>query len=212
MDVPTILLRDLRELSSSIGVDDDAILSSLEALLSALQAAVPSCLGLSVTINGDAPIHLNTFRPTEDGEQVTSSLRLPLPALAPGFAAGSRIVFYATTPGAFVDLGADVEYALEHRFRAGAGADGDGHEALAGDGAGGAGRLARSGVVLDADLPPPTSRSGLSGLEELATINQAIGFLIAEGHDLDEARALLQQRAAAAGTDLHVYAAQLLER
>ena len=53
--------------------------------------------------------------------------------------------------------------------------DGGGHHRTAG-------RDARLMIVLDADLPPPTTMSGLVGLDQLTTINRAVGMLIDQGH------------------------------
>ena len=67
-------------------------------------------------------------------------------------------------------------------------------------------------IALDADLPPPTLVSGLTGLDELATINRAVGLLIDQGHHPVQAHATLQRHAAGAGIAPHVYAARLLRR
>ena len=52
--------------------------------------------------------------------------------------------------------------------------------------------------------------SGVTGLDDLSTINRAIGILIDQGHHPDQAHATLGQYAAAAGVAIHVYAARLL--
>ena len=65
-------------------------------------------------------------------------------------------------------------------------------------------------TVLDADLPPPTTRSGLAGLEERSMIDRAIGVIIEQGHHPDSARATLRRHAEAAGVEAHIYAARLL--
>ena len=82
------------------------------ALVTALRAAVASYRGMYLTVvEGDQPVSLSAFHSTEDGA-ITTSLRLPFAALAPGFDVGSRVVFYAASPGAFVDLAADLGHAL----------------------------------------------------------------------------------------------------
>ena len=53
---------------------------------------------------------------------------------------------------------------------------------------------------------------GLSGLDQLSTVNRAVGMLIDQGHEPDEAVKVLHRDAAAAGVEPHVYAAQLLNR
>ena len=65
-------------------------------------------------------------------------------------------------------------------------------------------------IVLDADLPPPTTRSGLSGVEERSVIDRAIGVIIGQGHHPDSALATLHRNADAAGVEPHIYARRLL--
>ena len=66
--------------------------------------------------------------------------------------------------------------------------------------------------MLDADLPPPTTISGLVGLDELTAINRAVGILIDQGQHPNQAHAALLGHAAAAGVEPHIYAAGLLQR
>ena len=123
---------------------------------------------------------------------------MALSDLGPGFDPQSRIVFYAGTPGAFVDLAADLDYLHRARARSTAyAADGDrdGH---------------RPAVRLDIDLPPVSVVSGFSGLIEYATINRAVGVLIDRGHHPDQAHAVLRRGAATEGLALPDYAARLL--
>ncbi|TVS73821.1 hypothetical protein, partial [Mycobacterium helveticum] len=71
------------------------------------QAAVPSYLGLSVTVDGSIPPF--TFTTLEDGaaKNVRTSLRLMLPGIDDGRAAPLvALILYAGTPGTFVDLAA----------------------------------------------------------------------------------------------------------
>jgi hypothetical protein len=67
-------------------------------------------------------------------------------------------------------------------------------------------------IVLDADLPPPATISGLVGLDQLTMINRAVGILIDQGQHPNHAHAALLDHAAAAGVDPHIYAARLLRR
>lgn len=212
MDFPTALLRDLLHLSSSVELDEDELGARLAALVTALRAAVPSYRGMYLTVvEGDQPVSLSAFHSTEDGA-ITTSLRLPFAALAPGFHVGSRVVFYATSPGAFVDLAADLGHALhapiifdglKPRLTESPNGDGqhsDGH------------RNGHESIVLDADLPPATLVSRLTGLDDVSTINRAIGILIDQGHHPDKAHATLHRHAVTAGVEPHIYAARLLRR
>jgi hypothetical protein len=196
VDLPTALLRDLLQLSSSVGLDDDALTAPLVGLVTGLQAAVPSYRGLHLTLveNGH-PVKLTAFLNSEDTEPITASLGIPFAALGPGFDPASGVVFYAATPGAFVDLAADLRYDLGRptttpdapRNPAGD-ADGNGHHNFCH-------RDGHQMIVVDADLPLTVPESGLTGLDELTTINQAIGRLVAQGHSPEQADATLHRGA-----------------
>ena len=189
MDFPTALLRDLLHLSSSVELDEDELGARLAALVAALRAAVTSYRGMFLTVvEGDQAISLSAFDSTEDGA-ITTSLRLPFAALAPGFHVGSRVVFYAASPGAFVDLAAGIGHALHAP-------------------------IIFHGLMprLTADLPPATLVSRLTGLDDVSTINRAVGMLIDQGHHPDEAHATLHRHAVTAGVEPHIYAARLLRR
>jgi hypothetical protein len=67
-------------------------------------------------------------------------------------------------------------------------------------------------IELDTDLPPISRVSGLTGLAELTVLNRAIGMLIQQGHDTEQARQVLRQEATAAGVEPHVYAARLVRQ
>ena len=57
-------------------------------------------------------------------------------------------------------------------------------------------------IVLDADLPPATLVSRLTGLADASTINRAVGMLIDQGHHPDEAHATLHRHAVTAGVEI----------
>jgi hypothetical protein len=65
-------------------------------------------------------------------------------------------------------------------------------------------------IELDTDLPPISRVSGLTGLAELTVLNRAIGMLIQQGHDIEQAHLVLRREAAAAGVESHIYAARIL--
>jgi hypothetical protein len=212
VDPSTSLISQLQELTISIGGGDHAVDDSLVALMVDLEVAVPSYCGLQLTITQNGfPVVLTAFAEYEG--VVATSLRLPLALLDPALEVRSRVVFYACTPGAFVDLAADFTYALgdagtiNGKSRAGYRGDGlrqiDGRRQVDGH---------RGSIELDADLPPPTRVSGLSGMADLSTINQAVGVLIADGHHPDGAHDTLRRQAAAAGVQPHAWAARLLRR
>jgi hypothetical protein len=191
-----------------------------------LERAVPSFRGLHLSIDDNTqPVSMTAFLPLHDGDSISTSLRVRFAALDPGFDGESQIVFYAATSGAFVDLAADFGYALDTPvstanpanhladIASGDGQDGDGQLSdghSAGNRQGVTRRRRDRLIVLDADLPPPTTQSGLAGLDERSTIDRALGILIDQGHHPDGARATLRRHAAAAGVEPHVYAARLL--
>ena len=86
VDLPTALLRDLLQLSSSVGLDDDALAAPLVSLVEGLQTAVPSYCALHLTVvDIDHPVTLTAFVPPQDVESITTSLRVGFAALGPGF-------------------------------------------------------------------------------------------------------------------------------
>ncbi len=196
MDFPTVLLRDLVHLGNTLDLDGDDLTSPLHDLVAALQTAVPSYRGLCLSLvdNGSA-VRLSYFLPSLDGDAVATSFCLPFDALGVDVSTESRIVFYALTPGAFVDLAADLSHAL------------DVPTAQLGDG-----RRDGRRIVLDADLPPTTLVSGVTGLDDASAINRAVGILLHQGHHPHRAHAELRRRAAAAGLETPAYAARLLKR
>ncbi len=168
----------------------------MAALITDLGSAIPSYCGLELRIvDHDWPIILSEFSGEPALEPVTT-LRIALPLILPGAHPDSAIVFYAATPGTFVDLAADLSHTLGP-VRNGQAPAGDGSRPL---------------IEVDADPLPRTRASGLAGIAELATINRAIGFLIGQGHTPDDARDRLRRGAASARVDTPTFAARLLRR
>ena len=201
MAISTALLGHLRLLATSIGPDDDVLQNALADLVASLRAAIPSYRGLELALlDHDWPVTLTDFaRP--DHQPVTTSLTLSLQLIAPGAGCGGRVTFYASASGALVDLAADLAHALGVPMTAGPPVDAD--PAADGDD--------RAGITLDADLPPRSGVSGMLGLEELSTINRAVGFLIDRGHLPAEAHDTIHRGALAAGLAPHLFARRLLE-
>jgi hypothetical protein len=229
VDLSTGLINQLHQLAGSVGADDHELGTSLEALVADLAVAVSSYCGLQLTITQQGfPVVLTAF--AESDGAVATSLRVPLSLLDPALEVHSRVVFYARTPGAFVDLAADLAYALRKMTVAveGESSDGQGGDGLGRDdgrrGDGwqhgadhrGDGRQQADGhlsrIELDADLPPLTRDSGISGLADLSTINHAVGVLIANGHHPDDAHDTLRRQAAASGLTPHALAARMLRK
>ena len=212
MGVSTALLIHVSELARSIGLDTDALHVPLKALVGDLRAAVPSYRGLQLTIvHGGQPVILTDLLPTEADGAVLSSLRVPLSAVGSDHDDGSRVIFYAGTPGALVDLAADLSYVLKTSVIT---ASASSQRADSnGDGRAEPGQMhAAPAIVLDADVLRSTSVSGLTGLSELSAVNRAVGILIDQGHDVDDAYDTLRQGARTAGVEVHVYAARMFVR
>jgi len=215
VDLPAALLAHLKDLTASVGQDDQDLDDALTALTAALKSTAATYCGLRLTIvENQWPITLTAFTDGHDADghdvPAGTSLRLPLALVSPAVDHGSRVVFFAVTPGAFIDLAADLSYVLGGIpvSQASPPADGDDHRDHGGAGLDGH----RRAIELDLDLPLPSRVSGLTGLAELTVLNRAIGMLVAQGNDIEQAHQLLRRDAAAAGAEPHVYAARILRR
>lgn len=188
MNIPPELAGDLLLLSEVLDGDHPDIGASLSSLASAASLAAPSYLGLSVLVTnpGDAPLRLTTLQDGDDRGPFQTSLRFALSAGAPspqGAIAGIELTLYATQPGAFVDLAADLAWLT-----------GRPHQDFG----------------LDDDLVGPQDGTHIS-LTAWSTVNQARGLLMGGGLTVGEADAELDARARSEGTSRHRAAADLLE-
>jgi hypothetical protein len=175
-------LGGLTNASDDPGIDLQVVIAEVAADVT---AAVPSFLGLTLTLLlDDRPVTVTAID-ADLAAAAGASLQLPLGPLA-GAAPGSSVVFYAGRPGAFVDLATDTRYAYG----------------------------LESDVVLDGHLTPPTrtvrAHPGVYGFDEMRLINQAIGVLIGHGHLPGEAHDELRRRAADHGRGLPEVAEDLL--
>lgn len=170
MDTPTLLIDDIRDLFSDLAVPDGVaeqpveLEKSLTALTQAVKSAAPSYRGLALTLIIDKqPVTVTSAEPCNTSD-IATSLRLSL-AWVPSLGADSRITFYASTPGTFVDLAADLAFALHRRS-----------------------------IRLDEDIPSALV-SDLTGAGRLSAINKAVGVLISHGHTPDSAQRELRHTA-----------------
>jgi hypothetical protein len=157
-------------------------------------------------VENQLPVTLTAFTDGHD-IPVGTSLRLPLDLVSPVVDPASRVIFFAVIPGAFTDLAADLSYALGGIpvDQASPAVDGVDQRGMRGNDQ-------RRVIELDADLPPLSRVSELTCLAELTVLNRAIGTLVDQGHDIEQAHQLLRRDAAAAGVEPHVYAARILRR
>jgi hypothetical protein len=122
VDTPTLLIDDIHNLLSDLAVPDGVaeqlveLENSLTALTEAVKTAAPSYRGLALTLSIDKqPVTVTSAEPGNTSD-IATSLRLWL-AWVPSLSADSRITFYASTPGTFVDLAADLAFALDSDIR-----------------------------------------------------------------------------------------------
>jgi hypothetical protein len=161
------------------------VLHSLHRLGVDAQAAVPTYLGLNVTVDrSDPPFTFTTF---EEGaaDGARTSLRLTLPGVGDGWASPSvALTLYARTPGTFVDLAADLAWLT--------------------------GRPP-SDFALDQHLNLPAGSDAGTSLRAASVINQAIGVLIGRGYTPRQAHSRLDTQADGAGTDRYTTAQFILD-
>jgi hypothetical protein len=182
VNIARSLVAQLAALTQAL--DDDVDLEAqLRVLIADIEAAVASYAGLTMTVvAGGQEISFTVRTNMGTSGEITASLRIPLDG-EPSSLTGSRLVLYATTPGSFVDLAADLSYtlALEPRM-----------------------------LALDADLVAPPPGPAATGLADHSMINQALGILIDQGHTLESAHSALSRLAEIGSLDLAAAAERLL--
>ncbi len=195
MEISAAVATDLALLEDTeydLGTDPEpGVVDTVLGLAADARAAVPSFLGLTVTLTGygGKPVDRVMLRFTlledhADPRHIGTSLRLPPPADDPGHPRpGVAVVLYAGTPGAFVDMAADHSYATG---RGSAAADLDQHR----------------GLALQADIT--------SALGAETRTHEAIGVLIDRGRTYEEADAEIDTLADTAHTGRTIAAATIL--
>jgi hypothetical protein len=167
MDLSAALAGDLAVLTEAIDDPDVDWEAQLQALAGDLRRAVASYLGMRVTIViGDREVSFAAGR-FDTSTEIVASLLLPLATVATSEAQG-MLVFYAGVPGAFVDLAADLSFALG---------------------------IDPSALILDSEIPPPTQGSAATEPAAHSVINQAVGVFITRGHTPESADAELRRAA-----------------
>jgi hypothetical protein len=185
MKISAALAADLGILTAALDESGADMLHSLHRLGVDAQAAVPAYLGLSVSVDGtDPPFTFTTFA---DGaaDNVRTSLRMTLPGVGDGWASPTvALIFYAGTPGTFVDLAADLAWLT--------------------------GRPP-SDFALDQHLSVPAGSDAGTSLRAASVINQAIGVLIGRGYTPRQAHSKLRTQADRARTDRDTAAQVILD-
>jgi hypothetical protein len=185
MKISAALAADLGILTAALDEPGADVLRSLRRLGVGAQEAVPSYLGLSVTVDGSDPPF--TFTIFEEGaaDGVRTSLRLTLPGVGDGWASPSvALILYAGKPGTFVDLAADLAWLT--------------------------GRPP-SDFALDQHLSVRVGSDAGTSLRAASVINQAIGVLIGRGYTPWQAHSKLDTQADGAGTDRYTTAQFILD-
>ena len=186
MKISAALAADLGILTAALDEPGTDVLHTLHQLGVDAQAAVPTYVGLSMTVDGSDPPF--TFTTLEDGtaDNVRTSLRLTLQArVGDGRAAPSvALILYAETPGTFVDLAADLAWLT--------------------------GRPP-SDLALDQHRSVPAGSDAGTSLRAASVINQAIGVLIGRGYTPRQAHSKLDTQADGAGTDRYTTAQFILD-
>ena len=185
MKISAAMAADLGILTAALDEPGADVLHSLHRLGVDAHAAVPSFLGLSVTVDGsDPPV---TFTIVDEGaaDGVRTSLRLTLPGAGEDSASPPvALILYAGTPGTFVDLAADLAWLT--------------------------GRPP-SDFALDQHLSVPAWSDAGTSLRVASVINQAIGVLIGRGYTPRQAHSTLDSQAHGAGTDRYTTAQSILD-
>ena len=189
MDVTAALAMDLQRLTADLEGPRQSRAADLTRCLQSLSTdavtAVSSFLGLAVTVRIDGQdVTLTTTGDMLEPADVRATLRLPLGAISIGLV--GTVTFYASRPGAFDDLAAQLRSTL----------------AATGD--------VRLVVVDEGQSTPALLVSGITGAAELSLVNRAVGVLLERGCTPEEARAELLEQAGIANVSLPVMAQRVL--
>ncbi len=186
MELSAALARDLTLLSDAI--DENAadgtradLLTSLTRTVQAARAAVVSYVGLTVTTGSDdTDLRFTVLHDGAAPSDVHASLLVPFRAVSDA-GPSPAVIFFASTPGAFVDLAADIAWLT-------------GREPVE--------------LVLDEHLKVPDDPDSAGTVAARSAVDQAVGVLLARGRTPEQARAYLERRAANDGGDLERAAEQ----
>jgi hypothetical protein len=180
--ISTPLATDLKNLLHVLDLPDLDVERSLLALRYDVRLSVASFVGLTLSVVVAGQRVTLTSVDESKLDMISSSLAVPV-SMAGSVAPGAELVLYASNPGAFVDLAADLTFALH----------------------------SPSGEIrVDEHLDPGTIRSGLEGVEEMAMVSRATGVLIGRGLTPEEAREHLERKAQKSGLEVFQVAAYLL--
>jgi hypothetical protein len=182
--ITAALAAELEILTAALDQPGADVARSVRQLALNATAGVTTYLGLSVLVGrSDPPFAFTAMADGVAADDIGTSLRVELPGVGDGEGRLTVAVnLYAGSPGAFVDLAADLAWLTARPL---------------------------SDFVLDQHLTIPSPSNTGTQLHAASVINQAIGVLIGRGHTPQQAHWQLDTQAADAGTDRHA-AAQLV--
>jgi hypothetical protein len=187
VEITEAVAADLAALTQALDDPEVDLTATLHQLVGSARRAVRSFLGLTVMATvSEQHLRLTALEDALAVREISASLMIPLqqPAVdGAGAVAGIDLILYAGTPGAFIDLAADLAWLSKRPL---------------------------VGFVLDQHLVPPGDPDASDGLAALSSINQAIGALIARGRTPEQAERELDALAANAGLDRYLAATQIL--
>jgi hypothetical protein len=185
--ITAALAADLGILTAALDEPGTDVAHSLRTLVADAAAAIPTYVGLSVTVDGTDPPF--TFTMLTDGVaagDVRTSLGLALPGDGDTCVAPTVVVvLYAGSPGTFIDLAADLAWLTTRPL---------------------------NDFVLDQHLPGDAGIGTGTNLFEASVVNQAIGVLIGQGYTPGQADGQLAAQAANAGISRHAAGCLILAR
>lgn len=180
MELSAGLAADLAGLTDALDDPATDLADLVGSLHEAFLVAVPSGLGLAMTI-AVSPDQVTVTTLNGSAGRAATSLRVPLGGWT-DLGPGSGVVFHAATGGALVDLAADLGWLLD----------------------------LRDDVVLDGHLRPGDRHQVRSGLREMSVVQQAVGLLIDRGRTPQSARDELEHASRETATPVHEVAAQVI--
>jgi hypothetical protein len=172
-------------LTEALDEPDTDIAHSLQQLALAAAAAIPTYQGLSVVVpQSDPPFTLTNLADGVKAGDILTSLQVLLPIMGAGDDTGAvAVILYASVPGTFVDLAADLAWLTGRPM---------------------------SEVTLDGHLSLPAAADVGDQLHAASAINQAVGVLIGRGFTPHQAHCHLDIQAATNRTDRHAAAQSIL--
>lgn len=167
------------------GTDPD-LPAALAGLALSVRSTVASYLGASVAIRAeDRGVGFTIWEKASStdppGDRVAASLAVPVPRTLD---TSAEVVLYASAPGAFVDLAADLAVLT---------------------------RTPLAEILIDQHLTPEHRPPDDDSAVVASPVDQAVGVLLGWGWPPEEARRALAGRAALAGTDRSTVASELLD-